>query len=350
MAVHWSWAWGNEPLATLLNMEFESPTVGMTQQPTSATTYTYPTSPTRYAWETSAVRTIKFPTKAFINAGTVAIPIQAQTAWYAGSNNPLIEVFSGTSNKRIRVFCENSGSGLIHLEVDDQEVAAGTLTTNNWHYLALQYDMSGTTWTASLYIDGVLAATTSDTGLAAATSGYYRTGGYATVGNALCGQLIVYTAGTAIADAKTPIYVTRLSPQNDLAGVAPAGSWSPAAAPGSGPPGTVCALISNNPLNTATNTTLSPAASTNNMITQATGLNTLLSATSTDIRGVTAHSYSSGTSVNARAAVDGGGGYVEGSIVTPDTSDTTYAFATYDATTSGAISNTGNINFKYKIA
>lgn len=344
MAVHWSWAWGNEPLATLLNMEFESPTGGGTQQQTSATTYTYPTSPTRYAWETSAVRTIKFPTKAFINAGTVAIPIQAQTAWYAGSNNPLIEVFSGTSNKSIRVFCQNSGSGLIHLEVDNIEVAAGTLTTNNWHYLALEYDMSGTTWTASLYIDGVLAATTSDTGLAAATSGYYRTGGFANTGNALCGQLIVYTAGTAIATAKTPIYVTRLSPQNDVTDI---GSWTPAANPVTD---AVCAEISNNPLDTATNTTLSPAASANDMITQATGLNTLLSATSTDIRGVTAHSYSSGTSVNARAAVDGGGGYVEGSIVTPDTSDTTYAFATYDATTSGAISNTGNINFKYKIA
>ena len=342
MAVSWSWAWGNEPLATLVNMEFDSPTGGGTQQQTSATTYTYAGSPTRYAWESSPVRTIKFPTKAFINAGTVAIPIQAVGSWYAGSGNPLIMVYSGTSSKSINVYCSNAGAGTISMYVDNVLAGTTTLTASNWHYLALQYDMSDVsgTWTATLYVDGTSAITGSDTGLAVATSGYYQTGGFGN--NALCGQLIVYDTGTAIAVAKTPIYVTRLSPQNDISDT---GSWTPAANTGTD---AVCAEISNNPLNTATNTTLSPAASTNDMITQATGINGLIGATGTTPLAVTAHTYSSGTSVQTKAAVDGGGGYTVGSTITPDTADTTYAFATYDAG-SGAISSTANINFKYEI-
>ena len=344
MAISWSWAWGNEPLTSatggLTNMEFESPTGGGTQQQTSATVYTYAGSPTRYAWETSAFRTIKFPTRVFINAGTVAIPIQAVGSWYSDANCPLIEVYSGTSAKSINVYCSNAPAGTISLYVDNILGGTTTLSSNNWHYLALQYDMSGTTWTATLYVDGTSAITGSDTGLAAATSGYYETGGFGN--NALCGQLIVYDTGTVIADAKTPIYVTRLSPQNDISDV---GSWTPAANTGTD---AVCAVISNNPLDTSANTTLSPAAGSDNMITQATGINTLIGATSTDIRAITAHSYSSGTSVDTRVAVDGGGGYTAGAQITPDTSDTTYAFATYDQA-SGAISNTGNVNFKYEI-
>lgn len=341
MAVSWSWAWGNEPLATLVNMEFDSPTAGGTQQQTSATVYTYAGSPTRYAWETSPVRTIKFPTKAFINAGTVALPIQAVGSWYAGSGNPLIMVYSGTSSKSIEVYCSNAGAGTISMYVDNVLAGTTTLSASNWHYLALQYDMTGTTWTATLYVDGTSAITGSDTGLAAAASGYYETGGFGN--NALCGQLIVYDTGTAIAVAKTPIYVTRLSPQTDVSDV---GSWTPAANPISH---AVCAEISNNPLNTATNTTLSPAASADDMITQATGINGLINATGSTPLAVTAHTYSSGTSVQVKAAVEGGaGGYAVGSTITPDTADTTYAFATYDAG-SGAISSTANINFKYEI-
>tara|TARA_Y100001963_G_scaffold114977_2_gene159532 strand:+ start:11994 stop:13019 length:1026 start_codon:yes stop_codon:yes gene_type:complete len=340
MAVSWSWAWGNEPGTTLDNMEFERPVGGGTQQQTSATTYTYAGSPTRYAWETSPVRTIKFPTKAFINAGTVALPIQAVGSWYAGGS--LIQVYSGTSSKSINVYVTNAGAGTISMYVDNVLAGTTTLTASNWHYLALQYDMTGTTWTATLYVDGTSAITGSDTGLAAATSGYYLTGGFGN--NALCGQLIVYDTGTAIAVAKTPIYVTRLSPQNDISG---GGSWTPAANTGTD---AVCAEISNNPFNSATNTTLSPAASTNDMITQATGINGLINATGTTPLAVTAHTYSSGTSVQVKAAVEGGaGGYTVGSTITPDTADTTYAFATYDAVTSGAISSTANINFKYEI-
>ena len=345
MAISWSWAWGNEPLTSatggLTNMEFESPTGGGTQQQTSATVYTYAGSPTRYAWETSALRTIKFPTKAFINAGTVALPIQAIGAWYSSSGSPLIRVYSGTSSSDINVYCTNSGAGTITMYIDGLIQGTTTLSASNWHYLALQYDMSGTTWTATLYVDGTSAITGSDTGLAAATSGYYETGGFGDL-TCVCGQLIVYDTGTAIADAKTPIYVTRLSPQNDISDV---GGWTPAANTGTD---AVCAVISNNPLDTSSNTTLSPAVGSDNMITQATGINGLINATSTDIRGVTAHSYSSGTSVDARVAVDGGGGYTTGAQITPDTSDTTYAFATYDAG-SGAISATGNVNFKYEI-
>ena len=341
MAVSWSWAWGNEPGTTLDNMEFDRPVAGGTQQQTSATTYTYAGSPTRYAWETSPVRTIKFPAKAFINAGTVALPIHAVGSWYAGSGNSLIMVYSGTSSKSIEVYCSNAGAGTISMYVDNILGGTTTLAAANWHYLALQYDMTGTTWTATLYVDGTSAITGSDTGLAVATSGYYQTGGFGN--NALCGQLLVYDTGTAIAIAKTPVYVTRLSPQDDISDT---GSWTPAANTGTD---AVCAVISNNPLNTATNTSLSPAASADKMITQATGINGLIGATGTTPLAVTAHSYSSGTSVQTKAAVDGGGGYTVGSTITPDTADTTYAFATYDAVTSGAISSTANINFKYEI-
>ena len=343
MAVHWSWAWGQETVTDLVDdMGFVSPTGGGTQQPTSAAgnTYTYPLSPTRYAWESSVIRQLRFPAQAFLNTGTVALPIKAAT-WFADSGTPLIQVYSGTSSKSINVYCTNSGTNVISMYVDNILGGTTTLTLNDWHYLALQYDMSATTWTATLYVDGAVAiALTTDTGLAVAASGYFQTAGFG--GNSYVGQLIVYTTGTVIADASAPIYCTRLSPQNDISDV---GAWTPAANAGTD---AVAAVISNDPLNTATNTTLSPAASSDNMITQATGINALIGVTSSDLRGVTAHSYASGTAVNTRVAVDGGGGYTTGTQITPDTADTTYAFATYDAG-SGAISSTGNINFKYEI-
>ena len=341
MAVSWSWAWGAETTTELDEMEFVRPTSGSTQAPTSAAAevYSYPTSPTRYSWETASVRTIRFPQKAFIDAGTVALPIRADTTWYASSIGPLIQVYSGTSATSINVYITNAGAGTVSLYVDNVLAGTTSLTASNWHYLALQYDMSGTTWTATLYVDGTSAITGSDTGLAAATSGYYESGGFS--GNTCTiGQLIVYDTGTVIADAKTPVYCTRLSPANDISET---GSWSPASNTGTD---AVCAVTANNPFNPATNTTLSLASSGDDQITQLTGINSAIGVLSTDMRGVTAHGYASGTNVNSYVAVDGGGGMVNGTQVTPDTSDTTYAFSSSAVT----VANTGNIDFKYEIA
>lgn len=345
MAVHWSWAWGQETVTDLVDdMGFAQASAGGTQQPTSAAgnTYTYPLSPTRYAWETSNTKTLQTPTQAFLNAGTIAVPLKA-TAWYGGfSWGILVGVVDAAAGKNITVYCTNGATNVISLYVDNILGGTTTLTVNDWHYVALQYDMSGASWTGALYVDGVLKISGADT-VSGATAGYFQAGGFGS--NGYMGQLIVYTTGTVIADASAPIYCTRLSPQNDISDV---GAWTPAANAGTD---AVAAVISNDPLNTATNTTLSPAASSDNMITQATGINALIGVLSGDIRGVTAHSYASGTAVNTRVAVSGNlvsGGYTTGTQITPDTADTTYAFATYDEG-SAAISSTGDIYFKYEI-
>ena len=72
----------------------------------------------------------------------------------------LLIIYSGTSSKSINVYVTNAGAGTISMFVDNILGGTTSLTASNWHYLALEYDMSGTTWTATLYVDGVVLSMT----------------------------------------------------------------------------------------------------------------------------------------------------------------------------------------------
>ena len=350
MAVVWSWAFGAETQTKLLEMGFTfyDPLGGGTQAPTStaADTYTYPAFPgTKYSWSSSLFKTINTPISAgWTDNGTVAVAIKAgldggTPAWYAHATLcPLIEVNFG--GKYISVRCKNALSGEMALYMNGVEQATTfTLTLNNWHYIALKYDVRANPWTAEVWVNNPASATTTGSAsLSAESSGYYRTGGFTNSVGSLLAQLTVYDSTTAIADAKVPHFVSRIAPTNDVAGV---GSWSPAAGSGA-----QCAVTAGT-FDKTSHTRESTPSSLDSVITETLNLAVSLGVAGVPVQGATNHTWSAGTAIQAKAYVGVGASYsTGGATVTPSAGTQTYAF---DTSATGAIVVTDAIRLKYQI-
>lgn len=355
MAVHWSWAFGAET-ATQISTEMGwavSDLDPTRNGPTSAagSTYDYVAYPgTRYAYGTSAVRTFTTPSTAFIPKGWLCVPIKATGGWYGGFNHPLASVRGSGSNKRISVYCHNAITGELMLRFDEFSTGGttyslGTFADDQWHYIALRYDMSVANWTAQVYINGVevLALTASTYAAGVETLGTYTFGGFsnnATIPAAQVGQIIVYDdAALGTGNPYDPIYCTRIPPDTDDSENGP---WAPSSG-GSAQSN----ILDDDPLNVATSVESTNASVSDDIIVSVANISTQLGLSSTDVRGVTNHSFSSGTGVDAQAEVQGPGSMTAGTQVTPDTSNTTYAWAT-DGTQSAAF-GAGTVKLKYKI-
>ena len=341
MAVTWSWAFGSETLAVLTGkMEYVSPTGGGTQQPTSAAgdTYTYASFPgTKYSWSTTYGRSLNTPGGAFQANGTVAMALKSNTDWYASANAPLIHIETG-SGKEI-VMRPSVGGGVATVSCYIHGTLAGTFTlaANDWHYLAINYNVSGATWNASFWADGVQKATGTGISASAETTGYYRTGGYSDNSVALCGQIVVYDSATAAATAAAPIFVSRVAPNADAAGT---GTWTPSTG------ATDFGVTAGDPLDVTEYTQEATPSSADNVVTEVNNLAAQLGASAAAAAiSATNHTYSSGTGVVVNASTGVSGSYVTGGNVTPNAADTTYAFGTK----STGMTGTPTIQCKYTV-
>ena len=329
MAVSWSWAFGLESTETLddeMQWTFSSISTGA-GQPSSSFTYTYALSPTRYslAFDEGGFPAPLFilPTDVFQPSGWITMAVYADATWQQGKH--ILKVTGGASGRSTWIEMKNSVSNLWKLMVDNVERATFTMLTNDWQYLALKYDMGSATlnvWSGQVWLNGAFVTNTFTAPRDEETAGSYTTQGSVTGTRAMyVAQYVVYDD---LADAgEVPLFVTRIAPNADTSEV---GVWVPLGGVAGDPNYPV---TNNNPFDNTTYTEEAAPTSGDNVVTEVDNLAVQLGVASNDVLGVTNHTYSSGTALQAFASVGVQGTYTDGATVTPDASpDTTYAFAT----------------------
>ena len=115
MALHWSWAFGNEDHTDLTAMGFGVAATASANAPDSTNVYTYTGSPTRYSWamETDlAFNGITIPGEASagLTEGWVQAPWYAEIASGYDTNKVVISVLGGGSSRNIRIDVTSTGS------------------------------------------------------------------------------------------------------------------------------------------------------------------------------------------------------------------------------------------------
>jgi hypothetical protein len=346
MAVSWSWAWGKETAVNLeANMGWDFlDTSTAAGQYDSTTVYTYAGSPTRYSWaidDHAFDKIMTLPTEAWVSAGWLCAPFYA-----AGTlNNEIIfEVKGGSSGNRIYVKHTTGGTGELYVDNTFKANFAG-LTANNWHFLALQYDMSSDPWSGRVYLNGAAVTTAQTDARAAETAGSYSLYGFTNGTRATYwGGIIVYNStGDA---GQNPRFVTRILPNADAGTTV--GTWTPSSGSddfamtnASGATG----------FDNATFTQETTPSSADQCVTEVSNVATQLGIVPPAIDGITGHTYSSGTGITVNAGVGSTTTFTAGGNVVPDSADTTYGFGTapVDPTGGGAWSSGTTVRFRYKV-
>jgi hypothetical protein len=344
MAIHWSWPWGQESsleLETNMGWDFAS-TSASHGQADSTTVYTYAGSPTRYSWaQDDAIFNNYFtlPTTAWTAAGWLCAPFYA--AGSLAGNAIMLEVKGGSSGRRTYVRHTSAGNGQLYVDDTFKANFAG-LTSNNWHFLALQYDMSSDPWSGRVYLDGVAATAAFTDAQSAETAGSYVLHGFTSGTRATYwGGIIVYNSTGD--SGETPLFVTRVAPNADAATTV--GTWVPSSGSDD------FAVTNTDPFVNTSFTQESAPSSADQCVTEVSNLTTQLGITPPSIAGITGHTYSSGTGITVNAGVGSATSYTAGDNAVPNSGDTTYAFGTapVDPTGGGAWSHTTTVRFRYKV-
>jgi len=203
-----------------------------------------------------------------------------------------------------------NGSGALSLYVDGQfRGTSAPINMQNWNFIALVFDLTTTTYSGSLYINGALEASGTDgifgspTGISAMELDTAHRG---TTGvSSLIGQFIVYDDPVAdLADAVSPDnFVTRVVPNADGTGTTPL-TWSPTGGPANNYQA-VSPPIDNTTY--ASNAAPSPGDRLEAETASGTTLAAQLGITPSSIKGATVHSVSLATSGTAKIGIQEGG-------------------------------------------
>lgn len=316
MALLWSWAFGQETAATLNDdMEFSLTSALSGYVPSNAFTYTYAGSPARWSLRMNFGSDLFVPTQVFSPQGWITMAMYNDAA-SVGNGTQFIQAFGGVSGRSTYITITNAASFTFALYVDNTFKESFSFSINNWRFIALQYDMSGVTWSGRAYVDGVaVTALHTDTQSAEVTGGYHIEGFSA---NSYLAQIAIYDD---LADAgEIPKFVTRISPDTDSSEV---GVWTPSAG------ATNVGVTANDPFDPATYTEdTTPVSGENVVTTFAADIATQLGVSPTTIDGVTTHAYASGTAIDTFASCGAAGAFTDGANFTPDVADTTYGYAT----------------------
>lgn len=330
MAVKWSWAWGAETAATL------ETDAGWDLSSTSASNiapsasggadpeYTYAGSPTRY--------TINLKSSSFCRS---PLGIGSPQGWlsshfYLNNANPLTGYYffqvTATSNGR-GIYVQGATGNTIKFYVDNsfKEQTAQVFPSQTWHNIAIKYDMSGTTWSGQLWMNGVAVTLDwTDSGVAQ-TSCHFQISGLINAGlanGAFWAGLVHYDD---MADpGELSRYVTRANPTADINSTF--GAWVPAV-------NQSAELVS--PLDTATTVNAAAPIPTDFLTINVNNLSTQLGI-SPNIYGVSAHGFASGVGSSVVAGVSSSSGvsFVDGSAVVTGS-------GSYCTASSGVDPNTG---------
>jgi hypothetical protein len=344
MALVWSWGFGNEGQTQLETAGFVftngSNGVGASLAASSTDVYTYAGSPTRYsltadvdnAGEAPFYR-IAMPGEAITKVGssgifTMAYRTANNTDWDQTFVKRLMSIETAINSNA--VFIETDPTGTVSLYVDNAfKGTSGGRDTSDWGFYALVFDVSTTTFTGSIYVNGVLQVTGSDTTsstspgnivLAASQSTQTGVGVFGTV----WGQFILYDDPVAdLADAVSPDnFVTRIVPNANSAGTI--GAWTPTGAANNW-------QAVNPPIDTTTFSGIAVPAPLDRLEVEtanATNLQTLLGINPSSIKGATVHNISVGTAATAKIGVQEGGSETLGAAFPVSPVTDTYAAET----------------------
>jgi hypothetical protein len=340
MALHWSWAFGNEDLTDLTAMGWTTAASQYLALTTDADkVYTYDGSPTRYGWifdGNYGTFTLPIPAVSGLTNGWIAAPWKSTVgSGYYTIAQVLLRIV-GTSGERIQCNVTSGGGIALYVSNTLKETSA-VVDWTEWRYVALRWDLSANPWSGQVYVDGVAVTALQTQSDAAETAGSAQIGPGPGVFNSptsFCSQVIVWDS---TADAgETAYYVTRAEPTADGTNV---GTWTPST-------GSDDFAVVDSPFDAATYTQeASPAASdrcevVTSSIATATGI------TPGTIAGVTAHTYSEGQAITAKAVVSiSGGTEADGDTTTISASSTSYAYATDTA----SYSATDTIDVIYEV-
>lgn len=333
MALHWSWAFGDEDYLALTAMGFSVAASASANAPSSTNVYTYTGSPTRYSWgmETDlAFNGITLPGEASsgLTEGWVQAPFYAEVPSNYDQGKIVIQVLGNGSGRVIYITV--SLGGALSLYVDNVfKESTQDFDFTAWKVVALQWSMTTSTWKGRIWVDGNPATAEHDDPRGAETSVSIRLGpgpGQDTsyVPGAWLGQIILWDS---YADSgETPYFVTRAEPTADGTDV---GTWTPST-------GSDDFAVVDSPFDASTYTQEASPAAFDRCEVVTSSIATALGVTPATIAGVTAHTFSEGQAITAKAVVSiSGGTEASGSSVGISASATTYATATDTAAYSG---------------
>ena len=350
MAVTWSWAWGPETAAELVDMGWDWENINASFSfPEATITYTYPGSPTRYAWaqkNNSFFSDFDLPANiTFSPEGWFTAPLYAQTS--QNNNQGMLFVEGAATTRTIGVVTDGTVMGACKLMINNVSQGTFSITPNDWHYVALKYSMvSAVEWGAEVFVNGVSVVSGSQASPGAETAGFYKCmGGHSPT---YFGQLIIHDS---LSDAgQTPRYVTRVNPSSDNAEI---GTWTPVGAASD-----FQALES--PFDITKHTNNSAASAGDVVSCKASGslgLISQLGTTPSAIDGMTLHCWASGSGLNGFTGISDTGDindalvWAIGAQVTPDINDPTYCYATSSVQPSNgqAWAATSSLFVKYEV-
>jgi hypothetical protein len=300
--------------------------------------YTYDGSPTRYSLGVDPDQRAQgieapAPASAGVTAGWVQVAILSEAAaGYETGFKPVIRVTSTGTSRYIEI--NHLPDGSLQLFMDGTNKAAtDPLDFSTWKVVALQWDMSADPWKARIWVDGVAATAEFTDSAPAATGTSLIVGGVGPDTNAISywlAQVIVWDDYAD--DGATPQYVTRVDATADGTSV---GTWTPST-------GSDDFAVVGSPFDAATYTEEAAPSALDRVEVVTSTLSTALGVTPSSVAAVTAHTYSEGQAITARAVVgDGGAGETSGTTTAISPTTTTYAYATATAAPTSAAAWTG---------
>lgn len=322
MALRWSWSFGAESYADLQTMGWTMAQSASWWTQTSVNVYTYSGSPTRYGWEMLGIGyaycLLPSAVTNTLSQGWIAVPAQALSSYTGGI---FLQVTSGSSNTRVDI---TSGGALsLYVGAVFKETSAAQ-DFSSWRYVALKFDHSIGNWSAQVYVDGSAVTSSQSQTVSAQTSSTVRiqgalgTGGFR--GHCFS-QVIVWDSTSD--SGETPFYATRAAPTSDGTNI---GTWTPST-------GSDDFAVVDPPFDVTTYTQDATASASDRCEVVSSTIATALGISPGQIAGVTAHTYSEGQAVTARAIVSKSGGTeANGATTSISAGATTYAFATDTAT------------------
>jgi len=335
MAISWSWAFGNESGIFLENMGWVLESTSSTRgQPDSTRVYSYAGSPTRWSWaqdNNSGGNEISPPLTTFQPQGWVTYAVYYDSA-SVGFFARIFEILGNGAS----TYLFHQGNGVIALYVKNtlKVTFNDPFLTNQWNYVSVRYDMTGTTWTAQVYVNGVEQTTLqSQTGANVTTNGQVKFYGSSSVNgrNTYFAQIVQYDDPNDAGE--TPYFVTRCDPLSDRA---TSGTWTSTGANNFSQLGSPF-----DPLSYVENG--SPSSGDyvecrSSPLSDASQLNL----SGVTVAAITTHDYTEGTGVDVRCGIADAGAVVLGDPVTPTATTTSYCFATSDQQPSGGNWVTGS--------
>ena len=353
MAVKWSWAFGAETPQDLENAGWTVATKDPLYLTSSATrVYTYPGSPARRSLNIYRDIIVEAPAGSVAAEGWVAVAFYCDDtfdSWY--QDRHIIRV-KDENGKAISIYCASDNTQTISLYVGDTQDPSGSyvVSPNDWHYVALQYSMTSSTWSGRWYLDGVaMGSLTTDASEDPATedqlqlsiAGMSNTGRLGT----WYGQIVTWDDKNGDS-GEVSRYVTRVELGKDTATV---GSWTPSV-------GSDDFAVLSGTMTTGSYVQNAAAVIGNSLtcqISASAGLSIAnqIGTTPATINGVTVHGLVSGSGPYGKVALgDNNSDWSRGSSVLPTIADPKYTYATAATASGGAWAGTSTVYLQYEVS